>query len=102
MADSDHEDWRHHRDPCCCGQVLARLDAIDKKLEHVMTALMDLQNADAALKTEVATFLTDIAAALGAEDPDIEQVTSDIQAQVTALQSADPANQTPPPPTPVA
>ena len=59
-----------------------------------MTALQDLQAADAALKTEVSTFLADVSAALAgsgsASDPAIEQVVSDINAEVAALQAGDP------------
>jgi hypothetical protein len=62
--------------------------------EIIMTALADLQNADAALKAEVATFLADVATALSADDPDIESVVSDINSQVAALQAADPVTGT--------
>lgn len=73
---------------------------IYRKMENVMAALQDLQNADQALKTEVATFLADIAQQLSAEDPAIEAVVTDINAEVAALQAADPVNQQPPAPTP--
>lgn len=68
------------------------------RLETVMSALQDLQQADVNLKNEVATFLTDIAAALSANDPQIEQVVADINEQVAALQGGDPANAAPPAP----
>lgn len=68
------------------------------RMETVMSALQDLQQADVNLKNEVATFLTDIAAALSADDPNIEAVVSDINAQVSALQGGDPANAAPPAP----
>ena len=61
-----------------------------------MSALTDLQAADASLKAEVATFLADVAAALSADDPDIEAVVSDINSQVAALQAADPVTGTAP------
>ena len=67
-----------------------------------MTALADLQAADTALKTEVATFLTDVAAALNAAGTDpaaIEAVVTDINTEVAALQAGDPANVPPVPPT---
>lgn len=70
--------------------VQASLKTLNTNVGKLMSALTDLQAADAALKTEVATFLADIAAALGAEDPDIESVVADINAQVAALQKADP------------
>ena len=58
-----------------------------------MSALTDLQSADTALKTEVATFLSDIAGRLGSvDDASAEAVVADIQAEVAALQGADPAN----------
>ena len=72
------------------GQGHPALASITSQLEEIMSALTDLQAADTALKAEVATFLADIATALGAEDPDIESVVSDINAQVAALQAADP------------
>jgi uncharacterized protein YukE len=78
--------------------IQAQLTSIQQNQETTMSALTDLQSADAALKAEVGTFLADIAAALQAEDPDIETVVSDINAQVQALQAADPANQAPPAP----
>lgn len=74
----------------------AQLNAIKTNQEKTMSALDALKAADAALQAEVATFLTDIATALSAEDPDIEQITSDINDQVAALQGGDPANATPP------
>jgi hypothetical protein len=67
--------------------------------EIVMSALTDLQNADQSLKNEVATFLTDVATALSGDNPPIEQVVSDINAEVSQLQAADPetGTSTPPP-----
>ena len=75
-------------------QILALIAQLNEKADKTMSALTDLQNADAALKAEVATFLADVASALTAEDPDIEAVVSDINAQVTALQGADPVTGT--------
>ena len=65
-----------------------------------MSALTDLQAADTALKTEVAQFLADVSAALSANDPDVEAVVTDINAQVAALQAADPGVVVTPPVTP--
>ena len=76
-------------------QIQESLCELTRKADTIMSALTDLQNADAALKAEVATFLADIATALQAEDPDIESVVSDINSQVSALQAADPANAQP-------
>jgi hypothetical protein len=77
------------------------LAAILYNQEMIMTALQDLQAADAALKAEVATFLTDIQTALtnagSANDPAIAQVVADINAEVAALQAADPATPAPAP-----
>lgn len=90
--------WPHHEHPRHCQDICARLDAIDSKLEIILSALTDLQAADAALQQEVATFLSDIAARL-ANSPDpaaVEAVVNDINAQVTALQGGDPANAAPP------
>lgn len=90
--------------PATGPQILSALETIITSQENIMTALTDLQAADSALQAEVATFLADIATALQAENPDIEQVVSDINAQVAALQAADPANAAPvtPPVTPPA
>lgn len=67
--------------------------------EKIMTALDNLQAADAALKSEVATALTDFATALqnsgSANDPAIQAVADDMNAMVTQLQGADPANAAP-------
>ena len=75
------------------------LVTVIKNQEHIMTALQDLQAADAALKAEVATFLADVSTALSnagsASDPAVEQVVSDINAEVAALQAGDPANAAP-------
>jgi hypothetical protein len=77
-------------------QVLKSLEHVLSNQEAIMTALTDLQAADASLQAEVAAFLADIATALQAEDPDIEQVVTDINTEVAALQAADPANAVPP------
>ena len=63
-----------------------------------MAALDNLQAADAALKAEVTTFLADVAARLAnAPDPAaVQAVADDVNAEVAALQAADPAS--PPPP----
>lgn len=82
--------------PSWLDALRAQLNRIERNQEKTMSALTDLQAADAALKTEVATFLTDIAGRLGSvDDPSAEAVVADIQAQVAALQAADPANAAP-------
>lgn len=68
-----------------------QLDRITRNEEKIMTALDNLQAADEALKAEVVTFLQDIATTLAAEDPDIQAVADDINAQVASLQGGDPA-----------
>ena len=78
--------------------VLERMGHTDKRLEKIMAALDDLKAADQALQTEVATFLADVVSALNAQDPDLEAITSDINAQIAALQAGDPANAAPPAP----
>jgi hypothetical protein len=95
-ADAEHHFHFHMpQDP----YQAARLDAIDKKMEEIMSALTDLQAADAALKAEVATFLADVSAALAnsgsSDDPAIEAVVADINNEVAQLQAADPANAAP-------
>jgi hypothetical protein len=75
----------------------AKLDKIIDRAEKIMSTLTDLQAADTALKTEVAAFLADVAAALqnAAGDPAaIEQVVADINGQVAALQAGDPVTGT--------
>jgi hypothetical protein len=89
--------WPWPFEPEYPARVEQKLDRILRNQEKIMSALTDLQAADASLQAEVATFLADIATALQAEDPDIEQVVSDINAQVAALQAADP-NAAPPAP----
>jgi len=80
--------------------VLALATSQHDQLGEIMSALSDLQAADQALKDEVATFLADIATVLSGADPNIEQVVSDINAQVAALQAADPVANPPAPPNP--
>lgn len=95
--------WPYKPPPCHCDHVaedlkaikgelraiLAQLGKIECKGEHIVTALDNLKAADDSLKAEVVTFLADIAARLGAEDPDIQAVADDVNAQVAALQGAD-------------
>ena len=81
--------------PCPhCGsdwaEVVRILGRIERNQEITLSALTDLQAADEALKAEVVAFLADIATALSADDPAIEQVVADINAQVAALQAGDP------------
>src|ERR1035441_9798932 len=67
-----------------------RLDAIERTLGRLMSALTDLQGADASLQAEVAKFLLDIAGRLGTvSDPAAEAVVADINTEVAALQAAD-------------
>ena len=69
--------------------------------EQIMTALENLQAADAALKAEVTTALADFAAKLNsansANDPAIQAVADDMNALVTQIQAADPATPAPAP-----
>ena len=56
----------------------------------IVSALTDLQNADAALQAEVAKFLADIAGRLGSvSDPAAEAVVADINTEIADLQAAD-------------
>jgi hypothetical protein len=75
--------------------IRTELATITTKLEIIMTALDNLAAADAALKSEVATAIADWAAQLAgssaANDPAIQAVADDMQAQVAALQAADTA-----------
>lgn len=61
-----------------------------------MSALDNLAAADTALKAEVTSAISDwataLAAANSANDPAIQAVADDMNAQVSALQAADPAN----------
>ena len=78
---------------CLCDHRATQLGDIRTQLEAIMTALDNLQAADAALKAEVTVFLADIAARLG-NSPDeaaIQAVADDVNAEVAALQAADPA-----------
>lgn len=82
--------------PCHCEHLTEQLTAIRQQLNRIehqetkMTVALDnLKAADQALKDEVVTFLQDIAAKLAAEDPDIQAVADDVNAQVSALQGAD-------------
>ena len=78
---------------------LFSLHGLHEKVDKIMSALTDLQAADEALKAEVAQFLTDIAGRLGTVDnASAEAVVADIQAEVAALQGADPATPAPTPP----
>lgn len=82
-------------------QITTGLGALNQKVGKIMTALDNLQAADAALKAEVTQALTDFAAALqnsgSASDPAIQAVADDMNAMVTQIQGADPANQQPAP-----
>jgi hypothetical protein len=85
--------------------IRASLVTIITNEEKIMTALADLQAADTALKDEVATFLTDVAAALtsaGTDPAAIEAVVTDINTEVAALKAGDPAAVPPVPVPPTA
>lgn len=72
------------------------METSTRQQEKIMTALQSLQDADTALKAEVTTAIQDWAAQLAnansANDPAIQAVADDMNAQVAALQGADPAN----------
>jgi hypothetical protein len=94
----------HEHEPVCRTlqslHDLFSMRELHEKVDKIMSALTDLQAADEALKAEVAQFLTDIAGRLGTvDDASAEAVVADIQAEVAALQGADPAT---PPATPPA
>ena len=86
------------------GEITAGITGINEKLGGIMAAIDNLQAADAALKAEVTTALTDFANALAnsgsANDPAIQAVADDMNAMVTQIQGADPANTQPAPPAP--
>ena len=69
------------------------LNVINEKADLIMAALDDLMAADQALKDEVAKFLADLAGQIsgGVTAAQAEAVVADINAQVAALQAADPA-----------
>lgn len=77
-------------------QVLSKLAQIERMLKTMGAGLTALQAADTALATEVATFLADVVTALqnalgsGDSDAAVQQVATDIQAQITNLQNGDP------------
>ena len=58
-----------------------------------MTALQNLQAADAALKAEVTTAISDWAATLAnaSNDPAVQAVADDMNNMVTQIKAADPA-----------
>ena len=77
-------------------QVRERFDNLEERLKTMGSGLAELQAADAALATEVAAFLADVVTALqnalgsGDSDAAVQQVATDIQAQITNLQNGDP------------
>lgn len=79
--------------PDATREILTRLDTLTRQQEHIMTALDSLQAADTALKAEVTTAIADwaaqLAAANSANDPAIQAVADDMNAQVAALSAAD-------------
>lgn len=91
-------DWeRRHRDHSGELQAIRQfLETSTRHQENIMSALDNLAAADNALKAEVTSAISDWAAALAsansANDPAIQAVADDMNAQVAALQSADPAN----------
>jgi hypothetical protein len=97
-----HDRLTRDRDitPGTAREILTRLDFITTRMETIMAALDSLQAADTALKAEVTTAITDwaaqLAAANSANDPAIQAVADDMNAQVSALQAADTGTATPP------
>lgn len=81
------EGWPH---PTHDDHLDQRLDEVMVLLRSIMSSLTNLQTADANLKAEVVTFLQDVVTALAVPDADLDAITSDLNAQVTALQSNDP------------
>lgn len=79
------------------GGMTESLRELHRKADDTVTALDSLKQADADLKTEVATFLTDIATRLSGDDPDIQAIADDIEGQVAALQGGDPETGAAPP-----
>ena len=74
-----------------------QLDRIERTQEKIMSDISDLQAADAALDTEITTFLADVATALTNAAGDasaVEAVVADINAKVAQLQAADPVTGT--------
>lgn len=82
----------------CDREHATQLDLVEHQLGvlidqgvRTMGALENLKDADAALKTTVTTFLTDIAGRLeGHDDPEIQAVADDINAEVASIQGSDP------------
>ena len=55
-----------------------------------MSSITNLQAADTSLQTEVVQILQDIVTSLAGNNVNIDAVTADINAQITALQTGDP------------
>lgn len=91
-------DWeRRHCDHSGELQAIRQfLETSTRHQENIMSALDNLAAADTALKAEVTSAISDwataLAAANSANDPAIQAVADDMNAQVSALQAADPAN----------
>ena len=77
MPDGDEGfHWPH---PCHCDHLAARLDAIDEKLERIMTAQDDINAAvaeDNSLLTDLGTQVTAVQAAQAAFEAQISQLSS--------------------------
>lgn len=79
--------------PSHLARVEHTLDLITEQGVKIMGALENLQAADAGLKDTVTTFLADIAGKLdGHEDPAIQAVADEINAEIAAMKAVDPGN----------
>jgi hypothetical protein len=87
-------EWLNH-------QLLGKLDRILANQEKQMAAIDDVNTALSGLSTEITTFLADVAAQIsgGLTANEAEAVVTQIQGFTTQLQTADPANPAPVPPT---
>lgn len=104
LANAEHAyDWLRRRvslsgqSPDAPQWLRDQLDRIERNLEKIMSDVSDLQAADAALDTEITTFLADVATALTNAAGDasaVEAVVADINAKVAQLQAADPVSGT--------
>lgn len=79
------------------GRLHERLDSLDERLRKMATSLDGLKAADTDLQNEVATFLQDVLNQLNGDNPDIDAVAADIETEVAALKSNDPATPAAPP-----
>jgi endonuclease/exonuclease/phosphatase family metal-dependent hydrolase len=87
------------------GSNRAMLQKILRNTEKIMADVTNLQAADTALKSEIATFIADWQAQLAAANGDqaaVDAVTADMQSTITQLQASDPAVTVTPPAPPAA